>query len=70
MHNDFHQTKSIFKLFDGLETPGMSEVFEVDVAKTEPVPVTNGHAEGGMSNGTAVGQPNGHANGAAHSNGV
>ena len=67
MHNDFHQTDSIFSLFDGLEAPCLNDTIAVDLNKVEHTPYSNGHAEKSAEtafekpavNGTATPQTNG-----------
>lgn len=51
--NDFHQTESIFRLFDGLEVQGMDTP-----SKSTSIP--NGHCNG---NGTKADTSEPHANG-------
>jgi hypothetical protein len=73
VHNDFHQTDSIFSLFDGLEAPCLNDTIAVDLNKVEHTPTTNGHTEKPIEkvfekpaekpavNGTATPQTNGTA---------
>ena len=60
MNNDFHQSKAIFSLFDGLEAPKIDQVMTLDRkvvngdGHANHNGLVNGHSDHGvLANGTA-----------------